>query len=221
MSSTSWTPDEDFSILFEALQLYDAAAQAACGPPTASPARFPRLLVVVTGAGPLRARYEAAAAACRLPYVAIRTAWLAAEDYPRLLSAADLGISLHASSCGLDLPMKARRARRNPALRRLPLTALALPLQVVDMFGASLPVAALEFAAVRELVSPSVNGVLFADAAGLAARLAELLEGFGGDAAGDDGTPALAALRAGARDWAAVRWQDAWAAHAAPLFDDA
>ena len=88
------------------------------------------------------------------------------------------------------------------------------------MFGASLPVAALSFPAIRELVTPGVNGVLFEDAPGLAARLRELLAGFGADdGEDDDGTPALAALRAGATAWAAVRWQDAWDAHAAPLFE--
>jgi beta-1,4-mannosyltransferase len=102
--------------------------------------------------------------------------------------------------------------------------------QVVDMFGAALPVAALQFAAIRELVTPGDNGVLFEDAPGLAERLRELLDGFCGDE-GDDsdgavdeslrdsGTSALATLRAGAARWAAVRWQDAWAAHAAPLFE--
>lgn len=110
MSSTSWTPDEDFGLLFEALQLYDqaCAADEAASAGAGAPPRWPRLLVVVTGAGPLCARYEAAAAATPLRRVAIRTAWLAAEDYPRLLAAADLGVSLHASSSGLDLPMKAR-----------------------------------------------------------------------------------------------------------------
>jgi len=207
VSSTSWTADEDFGMLLDALELYDAAAAAggarrparAASPRRAS-APLPRLLVVVTGSGPLRAAYEARARALRLRCVALRTAWLAAEDYSALLGCADLGLSLHASSSGLDLPMK-----------------------VVDMFGAALPVLALGYPTLRELVQPGVSGELFSDAGGLAAQLRRLLAGFDGAAAEGgmaDGTAALATLRRGAAAWGAQRWEGAWAEHAAPLFRD-
>lgn len=68
--------------------------------------RHPPLLVVVTGSGPLKAHYEAAMHAMDLQSVAFRTAWLSAEEYPTLLGSADIGVSLHTSSSGLDLPMK-------------------------------------------------------------------------------------------------------------------
>ncbi len=87
------------------------------------------------------------------------------------------------------------------------------------MFGAALPVAALSYDTIGELVAPGRNGELFDDAAGLAGHMQRLLRGFGqGEGPGARGTPQLAQLREGAAAWAAVRWPDAWAQHAAPLF---
>jgi hypothetical protein len=73
-----------------------------------------------------------------LYYTRISTAWLESEDYPTLLSSVDVGISLHQSSSGLDLPMK-----------------------VVDMFGACLPVLAVKFNCLNELIIEGKNGVCF------------------------------------------------------------
>ena len=74
------------------------------------------------GKGALREYYETEIRKGIFSGVEIVTLWLAVEDYPKILGAADIGVSLHTSSSGLDLPMK-----------------------VVDMFGSDLPVLAREF----------------------------------------------------------------------------
>ncbi|CAI0420469.1 unnamed protein product [Linum tenue] len=119
VSSTSWTPDEDFGILLEAAVMYDRRVTAilneddgldeevlwkemAQGKKTL----YPRLLFVITGKGPEKEQYEEKIKRLRLKHVAFRTMWLSAEDYPLLLGSADLGVCLHTSSSGLDLPMK-------------------------------------------------------------------------------------------------------------------
>jgi beta-1,4-mannosyltransferase len=136
VSSTSWSPDEDFSILLEALRRLDAQV--------ASDASFPSMFVAITGRGPLKAYYEGEIAKMEFAKVTIRTVWLAAEDYPKLLGSSDVGICLHTSSSKLDLPMK-----------------------VVDMFGCGLPVCALDYDCLHELVKDGVNGLTFTDAATL------------------------------------------------------
>lgn len=117
---------------------------------------LPKLLIIVTGKGDLRARYLAAIAQLESleawRFVRIRTAWLETQDYPLLLGSADVGVSLHTSSSGLDLPMK-----------------------VVDMLGCGLPVCALDFACLNELVVERWNGVVFRDAEGLARQWESLL----------------------------------------------
>ena len=98
VSSTSWTPDEDFGVLLGAARRYDAAAE---GDPT-----LPPVLCVVTGKGAGRDAWVSRMAASRLRHWAFRTLWLEPGDYPGLLGCADAGVSLHTSSSGLDLPMK-------------------------------------------------------------------------------------------------------------------
>lgn len=180
VSSTSWTPDEDFSILLDALVRYGA-----------SPRRVP-LLVVITGRGPQKAMYEAKIADLQasggLPDIQVRTAFLSFEHYAKLLAAADLGICLHMSSSGVDLPMK-----------------------IVDMFGAGLPVLAYsKYPSFGELVKVGTNGLGFEDAAQLAEAMMRLLDPLG------RGTE-LARLKSGAVVEGGHRWDEEWDKVVKPL----
>lgn len=154
ISSTSWTPDEDFSVLLDALVKYSKEVSN-------SPKK-PKILAIITGKGPQKEHYLSLVKRLnqenKLQNVVILTAWLTSEDYASLLGSADLGVSLHTSSSGVDLPMK-----------------------VVDMFGTGLPVAGWsKFEAWPELVHEGQNGRGFDSADGLAKILHELF--------GDDGS---------------------------------
>ncbi|KAJ3210217.1 hypothetical protein HDU67_005563 [Dinochytrium kinnereticum] len=99
VSSTSWTEDEDFSVLLDACAKYDIIASSAAK-------RLPPVILIITGRGPLQEMYMKGVKELNLKNCQILTAWLPIEDYPKLLGSCDLGISLHVSSSGLDLPMK-------------------------------------------------------------------------------------------------------------------
>lgn len=138
-------------MLFDALTLYDGRLK---NPGTDS--RLPDVVCVVTGKGPLKDHYLSQVP--KWDRVQLCTPWLTAEDYPLLLASADLGVCLHASSSGMDLPMKA-----------------------VDMLGCRVPVLALNYSCIDELVKENENGKLFDSAESLADSLVELLNGFGGE----------------------------------------
>ncbi|PBP21060.1 glycosyl transferase group 1 [Diplocarpon rosae] len=173
VSSTSWTPDEDFNLLLEALCFYSA-----------SPKALPPILAIITGKGPQKQMYleriESLTKESKLANVTIKTAWLSAEDYATLLACADLGVCLHMSSSGVDLPMK-----------------------VVDMFGAGLPVVGYgDYESWGELVKEGFNGRSFVKSAELAEILEELFSE-------EDGSQ-LARLRLGAMEEGSRRWDDEW-----------
>ncbi|KAI0562469.1 mannosyltransferase complex subunit Alg1 [Gracilaria domingensis] len=169
VSSTSWTPDEDLSMLCESLVQLDRSEE--------------NLRVVITGKGPLRAAFEKQLQLLRLQHVQVWLAWLPFHDYAALLSTAALGVSLHASSSALDLPMKA-----------------------VDMLGTGLPVLALRYPCIHELVKDGRNGLLFGDSTRLTGCIQQVIrdEQF------------LSKLRNGAADSFQEEWLPQWGTVAMP-----
>lgn len=137
VTSTSWTEDEDFDMLLEACLAYKGKR---------------KLHLVITGKGPLLVKYQPLLARFPNSHCQLQSVWFSQQDYPTFLQACELGVSMHTSTSGLDLPMK-----------------------VIDMFGSGLPVLAKRFDCVQELVRPGENGMLFSSAA----ELAELLDSAG------------------------------------------
>ena len=157
VSSTSWSFDEDFDLLLQALDRYDAATAKPDAPYGRT--RLPPLVVIVWGVargGGLRGE----------PGHAL----LPGRDGPdhlgfrRRLSAVARGRRpgrlLHRSTSGCDLPMK-----------------------VVDMLASCLPVLAFDYGpCLREQLDPGRNSLFFDSAASLAHRLVDTLAGFPEDA---------------------------------------
>nr|KJB43817.1 hypothetical protein B456_007G217900 [Gossypium raimondii] len=168
VSSTSWTPDEDFGILLEAAVMYDRRVAALLDENDSADEGvlwkeisggkqylYPRLLFIITGS-------------------------------------ADLGVCLHTSSSGLDLPMK-----------------------VVDMFGCGLPVCAVSYSCIDELVKVEKNGLLFSSSSELADELLMLFRGFPNEC------DALKSLKNGALETgSSARWATEWEEHAKPLISE-
>ena len=173
VSSTSWTPDEDFDVLLRAVVLYDAKAKEANAKRrTKHPHRLPHLNILITGRGELRQSFETRAKEAKLKHVSFSYAWLPIHEYPERLSMSDLGLCLHQSSSKLDLPMK-----------------------IVDMFGVGIPVLARRYECLcDELVREGVNGLTFDTSEDLCDALIRLLKGWDGN---ENGTEALNRLEAG------------------------
>lgn len=152
ITSTSWTPDEQVDLLLtvgDALDTYLTSLHNQYQ--HALPVSYDRLVVVITGKGPNKQAFLTAYATKHWQYVTIRTLWLEMEDYPRILACAQCGLSFHTSSSGLDLPMK-----------------------VVDMLGSGLPVCAISFPTLPELLVDQYNGCYFQSGEELVGLLVEL-----------------------------------------------
>jgi beta-1,4-mannosyltransferase len=146
---TSWTPDEDFDLLLEALERTERKLVGLRG---SSDGAAPDLAVLMTGRGDLRPQFEQRLARRNLHRLAVRTTWLEPADYPVLVGMADAGLCMHQSASGLDLPMK-----------------------LADFRGAGVPVCVYDYApVVAEALRPGQEGATFHEPGELAAVLGAL-----------------------------------------------
>jgi len=142
---TSWTPDEDFDLLLEALERAERTLTRSADA-LGTKVDHPLLAVFLTGRGPMRDTFEQRAARRNFKAIAVKTAWLEPVDYPTFVGMADLGLCLHQSSSGLDLPMK-----------------------LADLRGAGVPVATYDYSQVLgEVMETGHEGVTFRDPGDLA-----------------------------------------------------
>lgn len=170
ISSTSFTPDEDFTILLKALKKYESLPN------------LPPICLIITGKGPLKNQFLSDVINFKFSdKIIIKTAWLPINDYPKLLSIADLGISLHTSSSGIDLPMK-----------------------IVDMFGCGIPVISLNFPAIDELVLDGSNGLVCKESSSQPDEICRLLQ----KSFTDDNL--YKTIKLGAMNETNLRWQQNW-----------
>lgn len=131
-----WTADEDIELLLHALRLLHDSP----------------LTVYITGEGMKRKELEQELQPLRARGILVDTGFLPEDEYWSLIGRADLGLSLHRSSSGLDLAMK-----------------------VVDLFSASVPVCALDYGgSLPEQIVEGQTGFLFRTAQELANLLARL-----------------------------------------------
>ncbi|OHS94600.1 glycosyl transferase [Tritrichomonas foetus] len=139
ISSTSWTPDEKIGILLDAAEHLDndLSNSDRC------------LSIIITGKGPDQRAFASEVKGRNFKNISFYFEFLKYEDYAKLLGACDIGVSLHISSSGVDLPMKG-----------------------LDMIGAGLPLLSVDYQCIQELVDDQINGLLFNDGK----ELAELLK---------------------------------------------
>jgi beta-1,4-mannosyltransferase len=133
-----WTADENVGLLLDTLDLFSPA---------------PALKLYLTGDGPLRASFDARIAGLRDAGFDIVTGFLPEAEYRDVLRGADIGLSLHTSSSGLDLAMK-----------------------VADLFAARVPVCAWDYGdCLREQIDDGITGFFFQTPQELAAVLRRLI----------------------------------------------
>jgi beta-1,4-mannosyltransferase len=178
VSPTSWTADEPMDVLLDALDIWDSKTRPCC------------LRVVISGRGALRESFERSISGKRWRFAEVQTVFLDVEGYRDLLRSADVGLSFHRSTSGVDLPMK-----------------------TMDLLGAGAPVCAFDYGpCLTEQIQPGANGLFFRTGVELAARFEELFGAFPAD------DVLLQKLRQHVAGNKLETWRDVWMTSAAPVF---
>jgi beta-1,4-mannosyltransferase len=170
-----WTRDDDLPLLLTALRSLARQVgheRALC--------RSLRLLL--SGDGGQRAEWGGRLRAQSNDWLEIETPDVPIDDYPQLLGSAHLGLSIHRSSSGMDLPMK-----------------------IVELQGVGLPVLTLDDGTPLHEIAPQGCGVqLYGDAEELAQTLFSMLTSEGLQ------TGLLGRLTVDARSRPTNSWDDGW-----------
>eukprot|EP01126_Amoeba_proteus_P036637 TRINITY_DN373_c0_g1_i26.p1 TRINITY_DN373_c0_g1~~TRINITY_DN373_c0_g1_i26.p1 ORF type:complete len:394 (-),score=67.28 TRINITY_DN373_c0_g1_i26:194-1375(-) len=181
VSSTSWTADENFDLLIDAMGYLEKLIHN-------DVKRFPPVRLVVTGKGELKEHFCQKWESMGLKNISLFTPFLTYQHYATLLGSCDLGICLHSSSSGIDLPMK-----------------------IVDMFGCELPVCALEYPTLPELVTNGETGLFFSTSEELAKQIFKLFLEF-------PKTNQLDRFRENLKETQKRKWHENWKERALPMF---
>lgn len=179
---TTWGADEDFDLLLEALERTDRVLGKGANPAT--------LTVLLTGTGELRGAFEARLARRQFTHLVVR---MADVDSRAVIAKADVGLCLHQSASGLDLPMV-----------------------LSDLRGANVPACVYDYAPVlTEVLTKGHEGVTFGEPG-------ELTNLFVAVAARDSSTDhPLARSRAWLAANPPETWEDQWERVMGPLVPQA
>lgn len=177
-----WTRDDDLPLLASAVELTSLRLEELEAERT--------LELVVSGTGPLRDEWRVKLEALGNDRVTIQARDVPSEEYPDLLASAHLGLSIHRSASGLDLPMK-----------------------VVEFLAAGVPVLAMDDGSPLSEIAPPGTGVLTYRTA---EELASQLTGMASAPTPPVGD-LLAHLTDEARNRASTSWEERWRTTLKPL----
>eukprot|EP00760_Papus_ankaliazontas_P000757 PhM_4_TR10209/c0_g1_i1/m.40839/K03842/ALG1; beta-1,4-mannosyltransferase len=187
--SCSWTKDDDTDMLLDAI--------SALVRRNVVHKRRP-LWLLATGKGETRDAFVAEATrrfSDLFPAVTVTNQFFDSyDDYATALGSADIGVCMHRSTSGFDLPMK-----------------------VVDMFGCGLPVVCLDYECLGELVEHGKSGWTFTTVDGLADEIERLCEEQEGQQEVDTVDSALGRAREYITKTHNERWETQWDRVVAPI----